>query len=498
MSVRRILLIGPDLGTQKGLQHALEAQAFNVTAVITGEEGLIHAADGVVGAIASDSEMPGMSGLELLMRLRAVQPDLPVVLAASCGVADAAIEAAKLGAFEYVIKPLDTGEFVALLASATQHRAGGFKLQKQNDQVVPRKLVGSSPVMQKLYKEIGLAANTDSTVLIRGETGTGKELLARAIHKHSSRSGKPFVAVNCGALSEGLLESELFGHERGSFTGAHTRHVGLFEQANQGTVFLDEIGDLSWSTQVKLLRVLQESQVQRVGGTGPVPIDTRVLAATHRDLEKAIQADHFRMDLFFRLNVMTIWAPPLSQHLDDIPELVGHFMNGTTTQIESGTIPIEPQAIEFLKTQSWPGNVRQLENVTRQAKLLCRGRVVEHSHVERAYFASHKRLQIQFNSLENYFGELLAKAEQGSVTDAYRQMLETVEHVFLQQAVRRSRGNHAMIARWLGLTRTTVRQKLIRRGLKPIPDHETSEPLSDPGKSSLRRGSLGGQRKFDV
>jgi transcriptional regulator with GAF, ATPase, and Fis domain len=304
-------------------------------------------------------------------------------------------------------------------------------------------------------------------VLIRGETGTGKELVARAIYQHSSRAAQPFIAVNCAAIPETLLESELFGHDRGAFTGAHARRIGRFEQADRGTIFLDEIGDLSLSTQVKLLRVLQEKYIQRVGGNEKIPVDVRVLAATHRDLESALKENQFREDLFYRLSGVTITLPPLSQRPEDIPDLVKYFMQRLGGEVGVDAPSIQPEAIAFLQTQAWPGNVRELENVVRQALLLSRNYPIGLEHVQEAYARTRKPLLVSDQTVAGYFSELLAKAQRGEADAVHAKMIEEMERELFARAIQLAQGNQAKAARWLGVTRTTMREKLIHFGLHP-------------------------------
>jgi len=309
----RILLIEDDSGIAEALKKDLQTEGYQVSLAARGDEGNSRAQREDWEVVITDLKMPGLSGLDLVAQLHAAKPKLPIIMMTAFGTTETAIEATKLGAYDYLLKPFDMGEMLDLVARAV----GSSRLMSEPIDMgqicgAQSAIIGSSRAMQAIYKEIGRVAATAVTVLIRGETGTGKELVARAIYQHSARSAQPFIAVNCAAIPETLLESELFGHERGSFTGAHTRRIGRFEQANRGTIFLDEIGDLSLSTQVKLLRVLQEKYIQRVGGNEKVPVDVRVLAATHRDLEAAIHERQFREDLLYRLSAVTITLPPLS------------------------------------------------------------------------------------------------------------------------------------------------------------------------------------------
>ena len=331
----------------------------------------------------------------------------------------------------------------------------------------PRAIVGTSKVMQNIYKEIGRVAATSVTVLIRGATGTGKELIARAIYQHSERAAKPFIAVNCAAIPETLLESELFGHERGSFSGAQSRRIGRFEQAQGGTIFLDEIGDLSANTQAKLLRVLQEKSFQRLGGDEVITADVRVLAATHRDLEAAIQEKEFREDLLYRLSVVTIRLPELGERLEDIPELIKFFMRRYAGEFGMENVSIQPEAIAWLQTRTWPGNVRELENVVRRAMLLARPFAVSLEHVQQL-FAANPKANIPSNQTHAaYIAELLSRAQHDEEQNVYAKMIADLEPELFSQAIQLAQGNQAKAARWLGITRLKMREKLHHLGLHP-------------------------------
>jgi transcriptional regulator with GAF, ATPase, and Fis domain len=310
--------------------------------------------------------------------------------------------------------------------------------------------------------------------LIRGATGTGKELIARALYQHSDRSEKPFIAVNCAAIPETLLESELFGHERGSFTGANSRRIGRFEQAQGGTIFLDEIGDLSANTQAKLLRVLQEKCFQRVGGDELIPIDVRVLAATHRDLETAIQEKEFREDLFYRLSVVTISLPPLSERIEDIPELVKFFIQRYAGELAVENPSIQSDAIALLQAQKWPGNVRELENVVRRAMLLARPFAVSAEHVQQILATAQRPVSVTNQTHAAYVSDLLARVQRGDEEAAFAKMIADLEPELYSQAIQLAQGNQAKAARWLGVTRLKMREKLIQLGLHA--GRDSSEP----------------------
>lgn len=463
-----ILLIEDDPGIAEGLRKELESEGYKVRLASRGDEGLALAGENHCDLVLTDLKMPGLTGLELIDQLHTTKPKLPIIMMTAFGTTETAIEATKLGAYDYLLKPFDMGELLDLVAKAVaSSRLMSEPLQLGPTRSAQSAIIGNSRAMQGIYKEIGRVAATAVTVLIRGETGTGKELVARALYQHSKRAEKPFIAVNCSAIPETLLESELFGHERGAYTGAHARRVGRFEQANDGTIFLDEIGDLSLNTQVKLLRVLQERYIQRVGGNEKIPVDVRVLAATHRDLESAMKEHQFREDLFYRLSGVTIMLPPLSQRTEDIPDLIRYFMDRSAPELGIEAPLIQPEALEFLKNQTWPGNVRELENVVRQSLLLARGYPISAELAQQAYLRARKPVATSDQTIAAYFTELLTRAQRGEIVGLQARMVEEMERELYTRAIQLSDGNQAKAARWLGVTRTTMREKLIRFGLRP-------------------------------
>lgn len=464
----RILLIEDDAAIVGGLKKELHSEGYDVAVAERGDDGLTRATTDDFDVVLTDLKMPGLSGLELVGQLHAAKPRLPIILMTAFGTTDTAIEATKLGAFDYLLKPFDMGELIDLVGKAAAcNRLMSEPIEVGAVQSSQAAIIGNSRAMQAIYKEIGRVAATAVTVLIRGETGTGKELIARALYQHSTRAAQPFIVVNCAAIPETLLESELFGHERGAYTGAHTRRVGRFEQANQGTIFLDEIGDLNPSTQVKLLRVLQEKYIQRVGGNEKIPVDVRVLAATHRDLESAMKERQFREDLFYRLSGVTISLPPLSQRREDIPDLVKYFMQRSAPELGIESPAIQPEAVAYLQAQVWPGNVRELENVVRQSLLLARGYPVSPDHAQHAYTRARKPVAAADQTVAGYFTELLSRAQRGELENAHTRMIEDMERELYSRAIQLAQGNQAKAARWLGVTRTTMREKLARFGLRP-------------------------------
>jgi DNA-binding NtrC family response regulator len=464
----RLLLIEDDASTASALQNVLAAEGLSVEVASRGDSGLDLAATVPYDLVITDLKLPGIGGLELVARLHTSKPKLPIIMMTAHGTTETAIEAMKLGACDYLLKPFEADELLDLVASAlASSRLMSETVAMGEPRSAKRAIVGTSRVMQNLYKEIGRVAATPVTVLIRGATGSGKELVARALYQHSNRSANPFIAVNCAAIPETLLESELFGHERGSFTGAQARRIGRFEQANRGTIFLDEIGDLSPSTQAKLLRVLQENCLQRLGGDEVIPVDVRVLAATHRDLEAAIREREFREDLYYRLSVVTIRLPLLSERTEDIPELVKFFMNRYARDLGAGTTAIQPEAVAWLQTQTWPGNVRELENVVRQALLLARPFAISLEHVQQVLGKSRQPVAAARQPHEAYIADLLSRVERGEEQNAYARMISDLEPQLFSQAIQRAQGNQAKAARWLGVTRLKMREKLMELGLHP-------------------------------
>ncbi len=464
----KILLIEDDVAIVSSLQEILIADGYAVTLAQRGDEGLALAQNNSFDVVITDLKLPGLNGLELIRQLHANKPRLPLILMTAHGTTETAIEATKFGAYDYLLKPFEMNELLELVDTAvTSSRLMTEPVEFGATGAARDAIVGQSRSMQSIYKEVGRVAGKPVTVLIRGETGTGKELIARALYQHSERANEPFVAVNCAAIPETLLESELFGHERGAFTGAESRRVGRFEQANHGTLFLDEIGDLNAGTQAKLLRVLQEQSFHRLGGKETIQVDVRIIAATHCDLERAIQEKKFRDDLFYRLTVVVISLPPLRERKEDIPELVRYFLQKYGSELGNEQSSIPPEALQFLQAQHWPGNVRELENAVRKSLLLARGYGIGLEQVRAALAGTNPSSRSPGQSLREYAGELLAGAQRGELADAHAQILAAAEKAILGQAIELAHGNQAKAARWLGISRLTLREKLTQLGLHP-------------------------------
>ena len=471
----KILLIEDDPGIGGTLRQVLVDEGYEVEVEERGDAGLARASREAFNVVVTDLKLPGLSGLELVRQLHAAQPRLPIILVTAYGTTETAIEATKYGAYDYLLKPFNVPDLLDLIRKgADSNRLMSEPVLLGTDGAGRDALVGNSPAMQSIYKEIGRVASKPVNVLIRGETGTGKELIARAIYQHSDRANAPFVAINCAAIPETLLESELFGHEKGAFTGAQERRIGRFEQADHGTIFLDEIGDMSLGTQVKLMRVLQEKCLERVGGTETIPVDVRVLAATHQDLETAIRQKQFREDLYYRLSVVVIQLPALRQRRDDIPELVRHFLKRHGPELGNASPSIHPEAMDFLQGHNWPGNVRELENVVRKAVLLAQSYTINLDHARTALNKTSELTYSPARSFGDYVDELLGAAQRGEIDDTYGRVLGSAERELFTRAIKLAQGNQAKAARWLGISRITMKAKLIQFGLHPTQEQEGS------------------------
>lgn len=439
MDDRRILLVDDDPDLLQLLTWRLRAAGHHVTAVASGHDALSHIAVCPPHLVITDLRMAGMDGLELFNRIHDRYPSLPVIVLTAHGTIPEAVDAISRGAFSFLTKPFDGQELLACVTRALQITS----VPSDSQGAWRHAILTGSPIMEELLTQAQLVAASDASVLIRGESGTGKELLARAIHEASPRRRAPFVAVNCSAIPEPLLESELFGHSKGSFTGAVQRYDGLLLSANHGTVFLDEIGDMPAPLQAKLLRVLQERQVRPVGSSRSVAIDVRVLSATHRDLEAAMQRREFREDLYYRLNVVCLRIPSLAERREDIPLLATHFLNSLSPKADRPAQALSAETLDLLITAAWPGNVRQLKNVIEQALVLSTGPTIAPGLVRRA--------------LEDKQAEALSLKE----------ARQRFEQGYLVQVLRIASGNVADAARLAQRNRTEFYKLLRRHRLDP-------------------------------
>ena len=461
-----LLLVDDEEAVCWALERALTRAGHTVLVAASAEEALIKVERQRPDAIFLDVCLPGLSGLDILARLGTATQNAPVIVATAYGNLTTAVRALEGGAFDYLAKPFDLDQALDAFARALQQRELAQLPPAAGPPVAStEEMIGRSPAMQVVFKRIALVAPRPACVLITGESGTGKELVARAIHRHSPRRDRPFLPVHLAALNPSLVESELFGHVRGAFTGATQAHPGLLALAEGGTVFLDELGDIPLPVQVKLLRVLEQNEVIPVGGTQPQRLDIRILAATHEDLPRRVAEGHFRHDLFFRLNVFQIHLPPLRERLDDLLPLAEHFLR----RCEPGAGPLPPQTEEFLREQTWPGNVRELRNALEHAAILARGGPLRPEHFPRhtALAAGLSPTEQLALAVRRWVDE---KVRTGTEPTAlHEELLHAMESPLLDEVIQRVAGNRVAAARWLGLNRATVR-KLLARYFPTLPE----------------------------
>jgi DNA-binding NtrC family response regulator len=483
-----VLVIDDKKSDAEKFERFLRSEGYEVETASTAEAGLARATQGSFDAVLTGLHLSGSDeqrkeGLQIISELQAAKPFLAVILMTAKPTTQTTIEAMKLGAYDSIIKGrIDWNAFTTLIHQAVEDTR--FQLERPRVPLPlaePDAIIGNSTVMHAMYKQIGRLAAKSVAVLIRGETGTGKELVASALHRHSARHTKPFIIVNCAAISEQLLESELFGHEAGAFTDAKAQRIGRFEQAHQGTMFLDEIGDMSINLQAKLLRVLQQKTFQRVGGKETIKVDVRVIAATHRDLKLAILEKEFREDLYYRLNVAVIYSPPLRERREDIPSLVEYFLYRYGPELVGNPEPqIHADALECLQEMSWPGNVRELENVVRRALVSSHGIIslgdVQESIAQDTVAKSAAPLPAGDQPLAAYISELLAKVMRNEVEDAHARVTAAAERELCTQAIHLADGDQSKAAKWLGIARSTMKEKLVRYGLHPPRESKTEVP----------------------
>jgi two-component system nitrogen regulation response regulator GlnG len=445
--------------------HALGPQGIRVDVARTAEEGLRHLEGQPPDVILLDVNLPDMSGLEAYQRMRRIDGRIPVIFITWAATADTAIEAMKEGAYDYLFKPLDLARLRGVVVQALElgrlMRRPAVVAQTPPEEDGGDAIIGRCPAMGEVYKAIGRVAAQNVIVLITGESGTGKELVARAIYQHSGRARAPFLAINCAAIPESLLESELFGHERGAFTGADRKRIGKFEQCSGGTLFLDEIGDMPLATQAKILRLLQDQSFERVGGDETVRTDVRLIAATHRDLKAWSAEGKFRHDLYYRLSVFTIPLPALRERGDDLPMLVQHYLRRFSKELAREVRDITPEALQLLRRYPWPGNVRELQGVLKQALLQATGTVLIPAFLPESLSAPLDPATGQDTEAEAGFSFeafILQRLEEGTTT-LYAEAHQQLDRLLLRLALRHTRGNQVRAARLLGISRQTLRAK---------------------------------------
>ena len=465
-----ILIVDDDPQLRQSFEKLLNEEGHRVRTAATGEAALDMVRDAAPDLVIMDVRLPGKSGLETFRAMHEVEPKLPVIIMTAYGTTETAIEATKMGAFEYVLKPFDIPDILALIAQALD--AGRFMRSRVEMNVSPDAtsgdaIIGHSKPMQEVYKAIGRVAPTDATVLIRGESGTGKELVARAIYQHSLRADKPFLVINCVAIPETLLESELFGYEKGAFTGAVNRRVGKFEQAHGGTVFLDEIGDMPFSIQSKILRLLQEKSIERLGGREPIPVDVRIIAATNRDLEAALAAGRFRDDLYYRLKVVTLWLPPLRVRVGDISLLAEYFLARFAREMGFPNPGITPEARAILNNCQWPGNVRELANAMQKALIFSRGYPIHPEDISRATGSEAGPPRVDndrtYETIRQWVRQSILNGSGDGVFEAF---MDRFASLVISEALDLTNGNRTRAAKLLGISRPTLLSKIDRYRLK--------------------------------
>ena len=457
MTRRKILVVEDEAKMVRVLEIHLQSAGYEVVKAASAEQGLAilaspHAAPASFSLVLTDLRLPGIDGLAFLKRVVRETPALPIIVMTAFGTVETAVEAMKAGASDYVLKPFALEDLMITIEKVLELHALRHENKRLKAELGRRydfeEIIGRSSRMGEVFDAAERVAPTRSTVLLGGESGTGKGLLARAIHHHSPRSDGPFVKINCSALPENLMESELFGYEKGAFTGASQSHVGKFEQADKGTVFLDEIGDVPLPIQVKLLRVLQEREFERLGGKKTIHVDVRIIAATNQDLRAALEQGTFREDLYYRLNVVPINLPPLRERKEDIPHLVDHFLEKFAADTGGAARSISPKALNKITAYHWPGNVRELENIIERSMVLSRNDVIQGEDI-----------QLDTRTVSTSAKDGVAFLPDGMTMEQYEQEL-------IREALRRTDDNKSQAARLLGLTRNALRYRLSQMGVE--------------------------------
>ena len=460
MAQRTILVADDDASIRSLLKQLLSDEGYSVVEATTGTEVVEKVKDTNPDLVIMDVRMPELDGIEALSKLKVSSPKTSVLIMTAFGSSNNAIRAMELGAFDYITKPFELDKISHTVKRVIEYRDLTSEVQVLRDEisslVQTERIVGNSPAMQEVYKTVGKVAKADATVLITGESGTGKELVAEALHYNSNRRSGPIVKVSCAALPETLLEAELFGHEKGSFTGAMTQRRGRFEMADKGTIFLDEIGEMSLPMQTKLLRVLQERKIERVGSSLPIKVDIRIICATNKDLQRQVEQQKFRDDLFYRLNVINIHMPPLRDRKDDIPALVEHFLAKHRYSATAQPAAISEEALKRLMEYDWPGNVRELENVVERAVVLSRGQIITSRELP---FGDHEA-----GEHEEEGGDEVSVEK-----SFFKKSVAQFEKDLIMKALRDATGNRSKAAEMLGIYRRLLYAKIKEYGLEGYP-----------------------------
>ncbi len=512
-STSTLLVVDDEPNIVFSLKATLSSPQLSVISAGTGREGVELVRQMRPHVVILDVRLPDQSGLDVYDKIRQIDPRLPVIVMTAFAKTETAIEAMRRGAYEYLVKPVDFRRLKDVVVKALEvsrlSRVPAVMAEEAPDDPSADRIIGMSPAMQEVYKEIGRIAPQDSTVLILGESGTGKELVARAIYHYSRRNQMPFLAINCAALPEAILESELFGHERGAFTGAEQRRIGKFEQVNGGTIFLDEIGDMSPATQAKALRLLQEQQFERIGGNTTVMTDVRIIAATNRDLNRDVTENRFRQDLLYRLNGFTIHLPPLRDRVDDIPALVEHFRRVFNAELDRNILGVSPDVIQVLQAHDWPGNIREFQSAIKYAMIHTTGAILTPDALPQSCFPTASNVSAMVAAAPFYrtghevsesslnhdadttiaqstapvsiaqnppvfdLRQLVVQMLRDEKPDIYRHVGQEVDRVVLQEVMKSVSGNQLQAAERLGISRMTLRSKL--RSLGMIQDRQQEQ-----------------------
>ncbi|MBA4366870.1 MAG: Fis family transcriptional regulator [Desulfobacterium sp.] len=490
-----LLIVDDDQELRRSFDKLLSDKLYTILTASSGEESLAIIESACIDLVIIDVCLPGMNGLKTFKAMREIDPHITGIIMTAFSTTETAIEAMKIGAFDYVTKPFDIPEIFTLIDQAVE--AGRRVRSRVDMDVVPKItsseiIIGQSKVMQELYKTIGRVAPTDATVLIRGESGTGKELVARALYQHSLRAREPFLIINCVAIPENLLESELFGYEKGTFTGAIGRRIGRIEQANGGTIFLDEIGDMPLSLQPKILRLLEERRIERLGGHETIPVNVRIIAATNRDLESAIADGYFREDLYYRLKVVTIRIPPLRERLQDIPRLIDHFLARFSSEMNVDNPGMTLEAKEIVSRYNWSGNVRELSNAIQKALIFSRGcsvRPEDITHViekrDETYESANERSPAE-ETLQWIRRVLLSKKYE----NVFEYLNDSFSSAVIGASLEITGGNKSIAAKLLGLSRPTLQAKIDKYRLKVETHVKAVNPSCPESLSVVEKSSL--------
>jgi DNA-binding NtrC family response regulator len=461
MSIKKILIVDDEESVRYSFKKIYREPGFEIMEAANGLEALSVIKKNVPDLVLMDIEMPGLNGLEAIQRIKAMQPQIPVIIITAFGTSERVIGAMKYGAYEYLEKPFDVARLKEVIAEAMEMKRLSDEDQSleihPTDTHTGEQIIGMSSAIKEVYKMIGRVAASDVSVLLSGESGTGKELVAKAIHKYSDRSDKPFIAINCAAIPDSLLESELFGFEKGSFTDASHMKEGKFEAADKGTLFLDEVADMSLTLQAKLLRVLQEGTFERLGSNKVIKVNVRIISATNKNLENAINAKSFREDLYYRLKVITITMPPLRVHPEDIPLLTNYFLSRHCQEMKKPQVTVPPETIEALVKHTWPGNVRELENLLKRALLLSKNNVITPDLVQSEISAASPVTTV---ALQQTLSSLIPENFEAFEGTLFKHVIEQVEKDVISKALEHCKGNQVKTAKLLGISRAMLIERI--------------------------------------